>query len=47
MTNEEILSDICYDSNLTGKCPLEEMDGCTVKLVSYDPSDLVDLLEIE
>lgn len=26
--------------NLTGKCPLEEVDGCMVKHVSYNSSDL-------
>ena len=41
------LLDICYDSNLTRKCPLEEVDGCMVKLISYDSSDLVKLLEVE
>lgn len=41
------LLDICYNSNLTGKCPLEEVDGCMVKLVSYDSSDLVKLLEVK
>ena len=41
------LLDICYNSKLTGKCPLEEVDGCMVKLISYDSSDLVKLLEVE
>ena len=41
------LLDICYDSNLTGKCPLEEVDGCMVKLISYDSSDLVKLVEVK
>lgn len=41
------LLDICYDSNLTGKCPLEEVDECVVKRVSYDSSDLVKLLEVK
>lgn len=41
------LLDICYDSDLTGKRPLEEVDGCMVKLVSYNSSDLVKLLEVK
>lgn len=41
------LLDICYGSNLTGKCVLKEVDECMVKLVSYDSSDLVKLLEVK
>ena len=33
-------------SNLTGKYPLEKVDECVVKRVSYDSSDLVKLLEV-
>ena len=34
------------NSNLTGKYPLEKVDECVVKRVSYDSSDLVKLLEV-
>ena len=40
------LLDICYDSILIGKCPLEGVDGCMVRLVLYNSSDLVKLLEV-
>lgn len=32
------LLDICYNSNLTGKCHLEEVDECMVKHISYGSS---------
>ena len=46
-THMGCLLDICYNSNLTGKCPLEEVDECVVKRVSYNSSDLVKLLEVK
>ena len=46
-THMGCLLDSCYDSNLTRKCPLEEVDECVVKRVSYDSSDLVKLLEVK
>lgn len=46
-THMSCLLDICYNPNLTGKFSLEEVDGCMVRLVLYDSSDLVKLLEVK
>lgn len=40
------LLDDRYNSSLTGKSPLEKVEECVMKRVSYDSSGLVKLLEV-